>query len=144
MTRTVIIYAPDEEALRNPVEEMTDHLETNKHHVIVKTAKETHMPDLAAANIVLLGSKPSGSTPLHPEFKEIVRALKGINLAGRTAGLFSCGEEGSIAAFQKALEDCNIDVCNHELHLREGKTDSGRIIEWLDQIISCYKDGNKA
>lgn len=108
MFRAVVIYAPSDEAMRSLAERIAGCLDRKRFSVKVKPAAEAAASDLAAADLLLLGGAPKGRSPLHPEFGELARALAGMNLAGRVAGLFAAEAEGPLAALRKALKDTEV------------------------------------
>jgi flavodoxin len=108
MFRAAVVYAPA--ALEAVAERISASLDRKRFQVSVKPAGQASIPDLAAADLVLLGSspQPQGRAALPAEFSEILRALSGINLAGRVAGVFAVGGDAPLAAWKKALKDCGI------------------------------------
>lgn len=110
MYRAAIIYAPEEQRMLELVRSLEQSLDPGRFVVKTKGAAEAHMPDLAASDLFLLGSLPDGGQPIHPDFSEMLRALKGITLAGRVGGVFSLDSEATLAAFAEALEDCELDL----------------------------------
>ena len=84
MYRLTILYAPEDEEYAGPAKQLGDAFSELGLDVVVKAAKNAGIPDILAADIVIFGSsvfKPY----LHPHFAEMVRAFKGINLAGKFA-----------------------------------------------------------
>ena len=115
MRRAAIIYAPGDGAIAALAAELARAFDPGEYEVRLKQAGEAHLPDLAAAEVILLGSQPEGRSAVHPEFAEIVRALRGINLAGRAAGLFAVGSRKTAEALRKALKDTDVEMAAEDL-----------------------------
>ena len=141
MFRVIILFAPDNQDIINPVNDLKAAFENEKCRIEAKAVKNAMMPDIAASEIVILGSKSEGKNPVHTDFKEIIRALQGINLAGKIAGIFYFGNEETVVTFKQALQDSDIVAYEKSLLIEDGKSDSTIIVEWVKNIITCYKDG---
>jgi flavodoxin len=127
MFRAAVIYAPA--ALQAAAERIADSLDRQRFRVLVKPADQASIPDLAAADLVLLGSSAQGRAALPAEFAEIVRALSGIDLGGRVAGVFAAGSDAPLAAWKKALKDSGIRL--EENLLRSDGADSKTLSGWV-------------
>lgn len=130
MFRAVVLYAPAGDAMRSLAERIAGGLDRKRFAVKVKAASAAAVSDPTAVDLVLLGSEPKGRTALHPDFSELVRALAGINLAGRVAGLFAAGGDAPLAALKKALKDTDIHL-EPEGMLRADQADARRLSAWL-------------
>jgi hypothetical protein len=128
MFRAAVIYAPS--ALQQDAERISASLDRKRFQVNVKSADQATVPDLAAADLVLLGSSAQGRAALPPEFAEILRALAGINLAGRVAGVFAAGSDAPLAAWKKALKDSGIRLEAENL-IRADGADSRALGAWI-------------
>ena len=117
MFRAAVIYAPS--SREDVAERISASLDRKRFRVSVKPAGQASIPDLAAADLVLLGSsaQAQGRAALPAEFAEILRALSGINLAGRVAGIFAAGGDAPLAAWKKALKDCGIRLDDNLLRV---------------------------
>jgi hypothetical protein len=131
MFRAAVIYAPA--ALQAAAERISASLDRKRFEVSVKKAGEATIPDLAAADLVVLGSSAQGRTALPGEFAEILRALAGINLAGRVAGVFAAGSDAPLAAWKKALKDSGILLPPENL-LRSDGADSRALSAWVGDL----------
>jgi flavodoxin len=138
MKRVVIIYAPDEEIVQQSAVAIKSTFVNEKYSVTIRQARDAHMPDFAGAEIVILGSKKEDKRSIHTDFTEIIRALKGINLAGRIAGIFSFDTEETEKDFVKALHDSEINIFAKGLLIKDGTIDTKVIKEWVKQIIAGY------
>jgi flavodoxin len=128
MFRAAVIYAPA--ALQKEAERISASLDRKRFQVSLKAADQATVPDLAASDLVLLGSSAQGRAALPPEFAEILRALAGINLAGRVAGIFAAGSDTPLAAWKKALKDSGIRLDAENL-LRTDGADSRALSAWV-------------
>ena len=108
MYRAVIIYAPDDEQMGGLARRVESSLDRDSFEVETKIAGQAAIPDLAAADLIILGSRAAAEDPIHSDFSEILRALSGITLAGRVAGVFSAAGVSTLAAFRRALQDCEL------------------------------------
>jgi flavodoxin len=136
MFRVAVIYAPA--ALQAAAERIADSLDRQRFRVLVKPADQASVPDLAAADLVLLGSSAQGRAALPAEFAEIVRALSGIDLSGRVAGVFAAGSDAPLAAWKKALKDSGIRL--EESLLRSDGTDAKALGAWLAALTGQVEE----
>ena len=136
MRQVSIIYAPGDGAVAALAEELARTFDPGEFQVRLKRADEAHMPDLAAAEVILLGSQPEGRSAVHSGFAEIVRALRGINLAGRAAGIFVVGSRKTAEALRKALKDTDIEVAAEDLLLEpgDGHRHGERARQWVRSV----------
>ena len=128
MFRVAVIYAPAE--LGTVAEKIAGLLDHKRFQVALKPAAEAAVADLSAADLVLLGSSPQGRGALPQDFAEILRALAGINLAGRVGGVFASGGDASLAAWKKALKDCELRL-GPESFLRADGADASALAGWI-------------
>jgi flavodoxin len=131
MFRAAVIFAPA--ALGPLAEKIAASLDRKRFQVSVKPAAEASIPDLAAADLVLLGSSAQGRASLPPEFAEILRSLSGINLAGRVGGVFASGSDAPLAAWKKALKDCDLRLGQENL-LRADDADAKALAAWIGDL----------
>ena len=127
MFRAAVIYAPS--SLEDVAERISTSLDRKRFRVSVKPAGQASIPDLAAADLVLLGSSAQGRAALPAEFAEIARALSGIDLSGRVAGVFAAGSDAPLAAWKKALKDSGLRL--EENLLRCDGADSKTLGGWV-------------
>jgi flavodoxin len=141
MFRVIILYAPDEETITTIAAVIETAFHNERCVTAVKAAKDALIPDIAGSDIVILGSKAEGKKPIHPDYKEIVRALRGINLAGRIAGIFTFEHDGTVDSFKQVLNDSDITIYEKSLFIESGQWDQAVITEWAQNILLYYKDG---
>lgn len=141
MYKVIILYAPDEKTIVDTVNDIEIAFNNENCITAVKAAKNALIPDIAASEIVILGSKAEGKRLIHSDFKEIIRSLRGINLAGRIAGIFSFDQEETFVSFKQALNDSDITVFGKSLLIKNGQPDSSATAAWAKKILTYYKDG---
>ncbi len=140
MVHTLVIYAPEKSRSAEAAQRIGALLKKRKYSVVIKEAASTSMPDLAAADIILFGSSVGNSRPartfLHPDYGELARSLKGVNLAGRVVGLFS-EEDRVFAALEKALGDTGVALGkeNHLTLAEAAGPNPAALDRWLGPMI---------
>jgi hypothetical protein len=134
MYQALIIYAPDQTGVEKLAVEIQAHCEKKKVRVQTKAAKEARIPDLAAADLVFIGSDSQGGRPVHPDFAELNRSLSGVNLTPRVAGVFTAKDEPSLKAVRKILADSEIDL-SVEFPLPAASVNSSVLSRWLDALL---------
>jgi hypothetical protein len=135
MYRAAIIYAPPGPPLAELAQRLAARLEGRNYKVVMKEAARSHMPDLAAADLVLLGALPAGRKAIHSDFAEMVRALRGISLAGRVAGTFTLDSASTLRSFETALADCELGLQPESfLNLSSGERGRAELDAWVDGL----------
>ena len=135
MYRGVIIYAPAEAELEQLVQRLADCFDSEQIKVAISSADQAAIPDLAGAELFLLASLPAGGQPIHPDFTEILRALQGITLAGRVGGAISVGSEPTVAAFRRALRDCELDLPDRNFRsFSPEQLESTELNSWIEYL----------
>ncbi|UCF96525.1 MAG: hypothetical protein JSV89_15275 [Spirochaetaceae bacterium] len=132
MYRGVIIYAPAVEPMEQLVHRLRDCFDRERFKVKVLTADQASIPDLTVADLFLLGSLPEGKLPIHSHFTEILRALRGITLAGRVGGIFTVDSEPTLTAFSHALQDCELVLSDGNFrNITDVRSESTGLSEWI-------------
>jgi hypothetical protein len=145
MYRGVIIYAPAGQPLEPLVRRLADCFDGEKIKVTSCSADQAAIPDLAGADIFLLASLPAGGQPIHPDFKEILRALQGITLAGRVGGAISVESEPTVKAFRRALQDCELYLPEKNFRsLSRGQLEPTELISWIEELTGQLEDPARA
>ncbi len=138
MNRVIILYAPDTPDLKSQAEKIKKAFSSESLEPLLKPAKECSIQDIIASDIIVLGLKEA-KKGIHKDFAEIERALSGINLAGRLAGLFAADTESSMKQFAKSFEASGIGIVAEALST---DASSGKQInEWVAAIAIKYKEG---
>ncbi len=139
MYQAVIIYASGQTGVEKLAAEIQAQCGKKKVSVRAKAAKEARIPDLAAADLVFIGSDSQGGRPVHPDFAELNRSLSGVNLAPRVAGVFTAKDEPSLKAVRKILADSEIDL-SVEFPLPAASADSSALSRWLDALLGRLEE----
>lgn len=142
MYHAVIIYASGENKLKSIVGKIEESFDKDKFEVVVKDAADASIPDIAAADLILLGSSQEGSKAVHSNFAEIIRAFEGISLAGRVAGLFSVDSERTLSKFKKALKDSEVTLKKENSFLVNSseRINKTQIREWLQTLSAQVEE----
>jgi hypothetical protein len=133
--RAAVIHAAADPRIQQLVGDLKGELAGMGCKVVVKQAAEAHTPDLAAADLVLLGSAPTAAAPIHPDFSELLRALHGITLAGRVVGVFSLGADSTLAGFRSALRDCEVPLPDSCFLRVGGSAGAGDLAAWVRPLV---------
>jgi len=141
MCKVVILYAPDEKFINETANNIATVFNKGKCHTTVKSANQTKIPDITASDIIIFGPNTKEKKTVHPDYKEIIRAFTGINLAGRIAGFFTFGGNESINSFKEILHDTDISLYEPNF-LIENNNDPDILMKWVKNIITQYKDGS--
>jgi hypothetical protein len=136
MYRVVIIYAPAQDAMEGLVRSLAGCFDSREFKVATAPAGQAAVTDLTAADMFLLLSLPAGQQPVHPDFTEILRALRGITLAGRVGGALSVDSEPTVGAFRRALQDCELVIRDQNFrNLGGGHPDSTELCSWVESLV---------
>ena len=131
MFRAAVLFAPA--AVRPLAEKVAALLDRKRFRTALKPASEASVTDFSASDLVLLGSSAQARSGLPAEFAGILRALTGINLAGKVAGVFASGSDAPLAAWKKALKDSEIRLEQENL-LRADTADSKALAAWVGRL----------
>ena len=134
MFRAAVIYAPASQPMQSLAERVAAALDRRRFAVNIKPASRASVPDLSASDLLLLGAAPEGKAAVHPEFSELLRALSGINLAGRVAGLFTPAGEATLQALKKALKDTDVLLNPENLLSADEVRGAKGLAKWLGSL----------
>lgn len=147
--RAVLVHAADDPGMGEVVAGVRRILEGMGCAVSTKQAALARVPDLAAADLVILGAaggSPAGGgpAPVPDEFSELLRSLQGVTLAGRAVAAFSLGGGGALNGFRAALRDCEVpllDSC-----FLEGARSAGEdaLEAWLRPLVQGLRESTGA
>ncbi len=141
MYRVVIIYAPAEDRMQKLVSDLEECFDRDNFKMKIKAADRSTVADLTAADLFLLGSLPEGGKAIHQDFSEILRALRGITLAGRVGGLFSIDSEPTIEIFRQAMKDCELVLSDQNfLNLKPDRLDPAVLRGWVAALTRQLED----
>ena len=139
MYNVVVLWAPDSADNRRIVEAVGRAFEQMKVALIVKTAGEATIADVTAADIVVFGAQKVGSADAPAEFADFMRIFKGITLAGRTAGLFSMGQDKATARLRKALKETEIAMADDDPLFSDGKP-AASVTDWAQRLVAVHQE----
>ncbi len=136
MFRAAIIYAPADGLIKEAAAKIKDSIDGQKYSVTTLEAAGAAIPDLVAFDLVIFGSTGEGPHPIHPDFTKLLRALEGVNLAGRVAAVFGPESRKTLTAFKKALQDSEITLKEDNLFFIDGPREpEKRLIKaWLKNL----------
>jgi hypothetical protein len=143
MFRAAVIYAPADAPMQGLAERVAAALDHRRFAVALKPAAQAAIPDLAACDLLLIGAAPQGRAAVHPDFAELLRALTGVNLAGRVAGLFTPAGEASLQAIRKALKDTDIRLEPQNLFLAEESKGAGQVAKWIELLVEQLESAGR-
>jgi len=136
MYQAAVIYAPNSPEMSALSEQIARKLGQERLKVVRKEAAQAIVPDLSAANLVLLGSAAEGKAAIHQDFAEILRALKGMSLAGRAVGVFALRSAETLQAFRRALADCEVPLESRQFVSFQGsEAQDSDLGSWLGNLI---------
>jgi flavodoxin len=141
MHNLFIAYAPDTNDTRRIVDQVRGAFDATAFTVTVKNAADSLLPDLAGADLLVFGLQKAEGGEIPADFSELVRSLKGANLAGRVASIFSVGSEKASARLRKALRDTDVSVSDEDPVF--GGQKSARqadVAEWARKVTAFFED----
>ncbi len=133
-----VIYVPCDIEKQRVIDIIRRATDSKKYDIRVKMAADAAMPDIAASDIIIFASDSSSDNPINKDYSGIVRALKGINLSGRVAGIISFGTDDTVKAWQNVLEYTGI-TCHGESLVITDTIDEDNIRKWLKSLIRKYE-----
>jgi menaquinone-dependent protoporphyrinogen IX oxidase len=134
MTKVIILYAPHDSGIKKFIEALLKAFDKKRFTVTAKNALKSHIPDIAAADAVVFGSKGNSAVSIHAEFKELLRAFSGVNLAGKSAGFFLEKNTDTFKDFEKALKVSDISIFDEPLIYQEKGIDAKQLRRWADKF----------
>lgn len=131
--RAVLVHAASDSRMGQVVGDLQEALAGMGCKVVVRPAAEARATDLAASDLVILGSAPQGGEAIHPDFSELLRTLRGMTLANRAVGVFSLGEESTLLEFRSALRDCEVLLPDSSFTKMADRSDAADT--WLRPLV---------
>jgi flavodoxin len=140
MHNLFIAYAPDTNDTRKIVDQVRGAFEATAFTVTVKNAAGSLLPDLAGADLLVFGLQKAGGGEIPADFAELVRSLKGANLAGRVAAIFSVGSEKASARLRKTLRDTEVSVSDEDPVFGDQKpARQSDVAEWAKKVTAFFE-----
>ena len=142
MFNVAIIYAPEDEDIHEFAQQIHSEFKKSDFKATLKKANKASIPDIAAADIVVFGSKEQKKYPIHNDFSQLIRSFSGVNLAGRAAAFFILENSDTLAEFKKVLNDSDIQFFNPPLYIKKEKqkANAKAISQWVKKIYKSYKE----
>ena len=145
MRNALIVWAPDNAGIRRAAEVVRAAFDEAGLKVRARSAAEASIVDVAAAELVVFAAAKEPSAEVHPDYGELLRALRGVTLAGRTAALFSVGTESATARLREALKDAEIHQVAEDPVFREPSgSNASEIAEWARGLAARVEDNHRA
>jgi hypothetical protein len=135
-----LLYAPDSKELQKLADAVTQSFKQKDVTASAKPASASGIPDILASDVILFGLAGQDIDPKKTDFAEMFRAFRGINLAGKFAGLLVIDDNDSPAIFRDALKDTDIDIFTEELPVSSTDFKRARIRSWARKLHHWVKD----
>jgi len=144
MSNVVILYAPEKNAIKEQAKAMAQAIDGKEFAVTVKSAAKSHIPDLAAADIMIFGSREENAAESESEYREILRACEGVNFAGKVAAI--AGKTGSSfdSQLKKILSDTDAAVFQQVFELSDREVNKKAVTDWAKKLYAFFKDYRSA
>ncbi|MBN2353986.1 MAG: flavodoxin family protein [Spirochaetales bacterium] len=139
MFKVVILYAPQDASVRKFADCVQKAFDRKQFKATTTGAGKAHVPDIAAVDAVIFGSRAENGINVHADFTELMRAFSGVNFAGRCAAFFADKGSGIAGEFARALADSEISVFSETLAFQEKATDTQKIKRWVDQYSTFIR-----
>jgi hypothetical protein len=144
MRRVLVLWAPDTADTRRVAEAVRKAFEQANCAATALPALEATIAHIAAAELLVIGAQKAVGVEAHPDFTELLRAFRGVNLAGRAAGLFAIGPEKSSACLRRALNDTEIAMLEDEPCFSDSKVGSSpELGEWARRLIALREENRR-
>ena len=145
MYNVLILWAPDSAETRKVAESVRAAFNEGKYKTKLKKADESSIVDVAAADVVIFGLQKSGAAEVPSEYSELMRIFKGVNLAGRAAGVFSVGTEKASTKVKKSLKDTEIALFEEDpLFPSEKPEKTQGISDWARKLAGFFQEVRSA
>jgi hypothetical protein len=133
--KVLVVVESDSGRLDEAGRELAKGLESEPCDTKVRASSAAVVSDVLWADVVLLGyddEKSLGQTG----FKELNRAFRGINLAGRTAGLFHVTAAEAPALLRRMLKDTDIALFPEILSAVAGRD----VAVWVRAVVRSHRE----
>jgi flavodoxin len=134
-----ILYTPEKDIIKEYISVFSSVFEKNGIKVSIINAGNALITDIISSNIVIFGAEDETEKKTQSDFKEIIRALKGVNLAGRFCGFISFNKKSTSLVFKKALSDTGIGIFKDELILDSVKINKKFVKSWALELLKDFK-----
>lgn len=138
MHRMAILYTQEMDIIKEFISVLNGVFEKNNITISAKKPDEASITDILSSDIVIFGSESEDEPK--KIFKEIIRALKGVNLAGRFSAFVSFSKKPVSLVFKNALSDTEVNIFKDELILDSDKINKKFIKSWAEELLKYFKD----
>ncbi len=104
-----------------------------------KSGNKASIVDINASEIVIFASTSNGRGGVNDNFRDIVRALSGVNLAGRLLGIISFDGEDTYKAIKDIFKDTCINYFE-EPFPHDGERNLQLVKNWVNDLIKTYRE----
>ncbi len=139
MIKVVILYAPQDAVVKKFADCVQKAFDRKSFKVTVMGAGKAHIPDIAAVDAVILGSRSENGVDIHADFSELRRAFSGVNFAGRCAAFFADKGSDTAGELTASLADSEIAVFTEPLAYQDKEADAQKIKHWVTQFSSFIR-----
>jgi flavodoxin len=139
MTKVVILYAPQDAAVKKLADCIQKSFDRKSFKAMVLCAAKANIPDMAAVDAVILGSRSENGVDIHADFSELMRAFAGVNFAGRCAAFFADKASKTADEFASALAASDISIFPEALPFQEKGPDAVKVKRWVTQLSSFIR-----
>lgn len=140
MTRIIILYAPDDPAMRKISDQVQKAFDKKQYHITIKNAQRSSIAEIAASQAVIFGSRGNSAVPIHSDYQELVRAFSGVNLAGKSAAIVMEKETETFMEFSAVLKDSEISIFDEPLFLTVQHSENTEIARWVKKYCAFIKE----
>lgn len=139
MIKILILFAPQDDVLKDICENLGSHFDANQYQIKILSANKSSMPDLSAADIIILSSAKGKTKANHSDYNEIIRSAQGINFAGRTAGFLSFSSEGLFEKFSADFNDSEISIFPEVLDIDINSINKKALQNWAQGLEKFHR-----
>lgn len=128
--KVLVIYESSSSSLKDMAKRIGSICE-GRAQVKIRPAKDVAIPELLAADAYFFGA----DTPASPEFAEIDRVLRGMNLAGRRCAFFSEASPKALDYLSLMTKDSELKASPERL-LNSHSPDEPTISAWVGAVLA--------
>jgi hypothetical protein len=137
MYRMSVLYTPEKDIIKKFIKILKVFFNKNGIEVAAKNSAEAAITDILGSDIVVYTA--GDEADIKNQFKEIIRAFKGMNLSGRYSAFVSFGKKSAALEIKNELADTGVTVYNRQLILDCEKLDEKFIRSWAEKLLKELK-----
>ena len=139
--KVLIIYSPYNARLKKFSKKLAKMFNTQQYAVKTQEACKTSVPDITASDIIFFGTDEYGDQFMKGDFSELNRALSGINLAPRHAGIFSYTAPHALSSLERMIADTGMTVAEEKPVITLlGKKPEQFIEKWIKTVQTKFEE----